>query len=86
MEKKARAAKKRQEREAMRKYYEDEAELGSDNEGNDDIRKKINRNDADEVDGEDLDSDLEGFVVKGEEGDSAEIGAATAEMHEMYIK
>ena len=84
MEKKARAAKKRQEREQMRKYYEDEAELGSDNEENDDVRKKINRNDAEEAD-DGLDSDLDGFVVKGEEGDAAEIGAGNDEMREMFI-
>ena len=39
----------------MRRYLEIEAELGSDDEENDDIRKKINRDDEDELDGEDLD-------------------------------
>lgn len=49
---------------------EEEAELGSDDEENDDVRKVINRNDAEEND-EGLDSDLEGFVVKA---DDEEIG------------
>lgn len=50
----------------MRRFLEVEAELGSDDEENDDIRKNINRNDEEEND-DDLDSDLEGFVVKGDE-------------------
>ena len=56
----------------MRRYLEIEAELGSDDEENDDIRKKINRDDEDEIDGEDLDEDLEGFVVKGDNEEIAD--------------
>lgn len=51
----------------MRRYLEIEAELGSDDEDNDDIRKKINRDDEDELDGDDLDEDLDGFVVRGDD-------------------
>eukprot|EP00347_Sterkiella_histriomuscorum_P004010 403362094 len=66
-----------QEKKKMRRYLEIEAELGSDDEENDDIRKKINRDDEDELDGEDLDEDLEGFVVKG---DNEEIEDASQDM------
>lgn len=46
-----------------------EADLGSDNEDNDGVVKRINRNDAEENE-EGLDKDLEGFVVQEqEEGD-----------------
>ena len=45
---------------------EDEAELGSDDEDNDDVRKKINRNDEEE-DEEGLDDDLDGFVAPADE-------------------
>lgn len=44
---------------------EEEAELGSDNEENDERRKEINRNDLEE-DEEGMDEDLEGFVVYGD--------------------
>lgn len=47
----------------MRRFLEDEAELGSDNEDNDDVCKKINRDADDEEDDEDLDDDLADFVV-----------------------
>jgi len=47
--------------------------LGSDDEQNDDIRKKINKDDLEENE-DGLDSDLDGFVVKG--GDQEEIGEA----------
>ena len=63
----------------MRRFLEEEAELGSDDEENDDVRKDINRNDEDEND-EDLDSDLEGFVVRG---DDEEIADPT---EDMYVK
>lgn len=57
---------------------EEEAELGSDDEENDDVRKVINRNDAEEND-EGLDSDLEGFVVKA---DDEEIGDPDEAMYD----
>jgi hypothetical protein len=55
----------------MRRFLEDEAELGSDDEDNDDIRKKINRNDDEEFDDAELDDDLDGFVVRGDDEDVA---------------
>lgn len=51
----------------MNRYIEDQAEQGSDNEENDDVRKKINRDDDEEYDGDDLDDDLDGFVVRGDD-------------------
>ena len=51
----------------MSRMFDDEAELGSDDEDNDDIRKKIDRNDEEEMDGDELDEDLEGFVVRGDD-------------------
>jgi len=48
----------------LAKFLDDEADLGSDNEENDDVRKVINRNAEDENDNiEGLDDDLDGFVV-----------------------
>lgn len=47
-------------------FFDEEAELGSDDEENDDMRKLINKNDVDENE-EGLDSDLEEFVVRGDE-------------------
>jgi len=44
---------------------EDEAELGSDNEENDDKRKRINAEDSEENE-EGYDKDLEDFVVHGQ--------------------
>jgi hypothetical protein len=54
-------------------FFDEEAELGSDNENNDDARKAINKNDKDENE-DDNDSDLDGFVVK--RGEDEEIGDA----------
>ena len=50
---------------------EEEAELGSDDEENDDYIRQINKND-DEENEDGLDDDLDGFVVHG--GDEDEIG------------
>jgi len=47
----------------MRKYLEMEAELGSDNEDNDDVAKVINRDGDDEENEEGHDEDLKDFVV-----------------------
>jgi hypothetical protein len=63
----------------MRRFLEEEAELGSDNEDNDDVRKKINRDADDEEDDEEgLDDDLVDFVVH--EGDDVEIGEENEQM------
>ena len=61
----------------MARFLDDEAELGSDDENNDDARKRINKNDAEENE-DGLDADLEGFVVKG--GDDEVIGDAEDDM------
>jgi len=60
-------------RNKARGFFDEEAELGSDDEGNDDIRKVINKNDLEENE-DGLDSSLDGFVDK--EGDHQVIGEA----------
>lgn len=65
-------AKKAKTREAAKGFFDEEAELGSDDENKDDNRKAINKDDAEENE-EGMDSDLEGFVAKG---DDVEIGDA----------
>jgi hypothetical protein len=66
---------------ALRKYMEMEAELGSDDEENDDVRKEINRGE-DEENEDGLDDDLDGFVVHG--ADDEEIGDADSDMHRKH--
>lgn len=61
---------------------EEEAELGSDDEENDDIRKEIDKNDEEENE-DGMDSDLDGFVVRG---DDEEIGDPTEDMYLKYQK
>ena len=69
-------AAKRKEQAKLRRFVDDEAELGSDNEENDDKAKSIDRNDIEEREDDDLDEDLEGFVDRGPlEGDDEEIEA-----------
>jgi hypothetical protein len=68
----------------MAGFFDEEAELGSDDEDNDDNRKAINKNDLEENE-EGLDADLEGFVVKGDEqviGDGDE-GMMDKFLHDM---
>ena len=65
----------------LRKFMEDEAELGSDDEDNDDIRKDIDLNDEEENE-EGLDEDLKDFVVHA--GDEEEVGDETAELYAKY--
>ena len=62
-------------------FFEDEAELGSDKEGNDDIKKRIDKNDQEEVD-DGLDSDLDGFVVHG---DDEVVPDADVNAHAKYL-
>ena len=63
----------------MAKFFDNEAELGSDDEEHDDVRKNIDK-DGDEEENEDgLDDDLDGFVVH--KGDDEEIGEETEAMH-----
>ena len=50
--------------------FEQEAELGSDNEENDHVRKQINRDSEEEQDNDSLDQDLEELINnEKEEGD-----------------
>ena len=46
----------------MRAFFDEEAELGSENEENDDIKKNINKGDIEENE-DGLDQDLQDFVV-----------------------
>ncbi len=46
----------------LRQFFDEEAELGSDNEDNDDYMKAIDSNDEEENE-EGLDENLRGFVV-----------------------
>jgi len=46
----------------MAGFFDQEAELGSDDEDNDDVRIVINKNDVEENE-DGLDDDLDGFVV-----------------------
>lgn len=62
--------------------FEDEAELGSDDEEHDDVRKKIDREGDEEEDEDGLDEDLEGFVVH--EGDDADVGDADEAAFDKY--
>lgn len=71
----------KQRRKKVAGFFEDEAELGSDDEENDDVRKKIDKRDAEENE-EGLDDDLEEFVVKG--GDADIIGDAEEDMLEKF--
>ena len=66
------------------KFLDTEAALGSDNEANDDVVKRIDKNDYEE-DEEGLDSDLEGFVDNdAPAGDAEEIAEADARARELY--
>lgn len=69
----------------LKKFLETEAELGSDNEDHDDVRKRI-RSDDDEEDEDDLDSDLSGFVDNGPLGDDVEIEEANAAIRERHLQ
>jgi len=66
----------------MRQFFEEEAELGSDNEDNDDVRKNIDRLGDDEENEEGQDDDLDGFVVHP--GDEEEIQDANEDLYEKY--
>jgi hypothetical protein len=78
-------AKKVKNREAAKGFFDEEAELGSDDENKDDARKAINKDDLDENE-DGMDSDLDGFVAKGDDieiGD-AEEGALNKFMQDMH--
>ena len=65
-------------------FLDTEADLGSDNEGNDDRVKAIDKDDEEE-DEEGLDADLEGFVDRGPlAGDAEEIAAGNEAARALY--
>lgn len=66
----------KQRRNKAKGFFDEEAELGSDDEEKDDVRKDINKNDVEENE-DGLDSSLDGFVDK--EVDNAVIGDAEAD-------
>jgi hypothetical protein len=68
-------------RKKMAKLFDEEAELGSDDEENDDFKKQINKNDAEENE-EGMDEDLEGFVVQA--ADNQLIGDAEEDMMKKF--
>lgn len=64
----------------MRQFLEVEAELGSDNELNDNAVKRINKDDAEEnEDGQD--ADLQGFVVQ--DGNQEDLGDEVCMMNKV---
>lgn len=62
-------------------FFDEEAELGSDDENKDHLKKLINKGDAEENE-EGLDDDLEGFVAK----DDVEIGDADEGALNKYLQ
>jgi len=73
-------------RKAIRRFMDDEAELGSDDEDNDDYRREIDKEDAEENE-DGLDDDLDGFVVHG--ADDEEIGDPDSDAyrrHQEYLE
>ena len=68
----------------MRKYLEMEAELGSDNEENDDVARAINRDGDDEENEEGHDEDLKDFVVYA--GDDQDIEDEGSDLYDKFQK
>jgi len=62
--------------------FDDEAELGSNDEDNDDIRKVINKRDVEENE-EGLDKDLQDFIVAG---DAEVIGDNEVDAYNKFIE
>lgn len=78
---------KRREKAKLRRFVDDEAELGSDNEENDERAKSIDRNDIEEREDDELDGDLDGFVDRGPlAGDAEEIEAGNEAAYEAFQK
>ncbi len=70
---------------AATRFMDLEADLGSDNEDNDDVVKKIDRNDQEENEN-DLDDSLDSFVDnEAPEGDDEEIAAAEQAARDLYM-
>lgn len=59
---------------ARNEFFDVEAELGSDDENHDDIKKAIRKDDAEEMDGEDLDQDLKDLIQDEAEESAEDIG------------
>ena len=74
--------RKRKAKAKLAGFFDEEAELGSDDEENDDAKKIIDKNAADENE-DGLDSDLDGFVVRG---DDVEVGGADEAMHAKFLE
>ena len=76
---------KRQEKAKMRRFFDDEAELGSDNEVNDECKAKRIDMDDEEENEEGLDAELEGFVDREPlQGDAEEIEAGNEAAHDAF--
>ena len=71
---------KKKQRQKVAGFFDDEAELGSDDENKDDTKKQINKNDIEENE-EGLDSDLDGFV---DNRDDKEIGDPDHDAEEKF--
>lgn len=79
------AAKARKQKSAAARFMDLEAELGSDNEENDDRVKRINKTDFEE-DENGLDDSLDGFVDNEQPaGDDEEIEAANQAARDLFI-
>lgn len=72
MELKRRERQRELKKRMMKRFLEEEAEVGSDDEEHDDVRKAIDRDGDLEENEEGLDEDLQDFVVH--EADDAEVG------------
>lgn len=78
-------AKAKKLKSAAARFLDEEAELGSDNEENDDKIKRINRDDIEE-DENGLDDSLDGFVDNEmPAGDDEEIEAANQAARDLYL-
>ena len=67
----------------LKKFADIEAELGSDDEGNDEGKAKSINSDDDDENEDGLDEDLKGFVVQGQD---EEIGGANDEMMQKFLR
>ena len=83
---KAKREKKRAKKAKLAKFLEEEAELGSDNEEHDDVRKRIKSDEEDEREESDLDSDVSNLVDNCPLGDDEEIAEGNAAIRELHMK
>lgn len=85
IERKAKKNKERARRAKLAKFLEEEAELGSDNEEHDDVKKRI-KSDDDEIEESDPDSDISDLVNDAPLGDQEEIAETNAAVRELHMK